>query len=116
MKFTHMIQGGMFAAATVLLVTSTSCGKAEESFDDIDSRVNCSEYCAKKADCNDEQATDAEDQACVDACRDAIEDDCGNEHQASANDKIGECVDMGCGEFWGCMVFDAAPACFGFVD
>lgn len=114
-----MFQGGIFAAASTLFLlglTSVSCGKTEETIDDIDSRVTCNEYCTKKADCNDEEATDDEDDACVSACRDAIEDDCGNEHQARANDKIAQCVDMACPEFWGCMVYDAAPACFGFVD
>lgn len=118
-RHTHMIQGGMLAAATALLLlglTSVSCGKAEETFDNIDSRVSCREYCNKKADCNDERASDDETQACVDACRDSIEDECGNDHQADANDKIGECVDMACGEFWGCMVYEADPECFGFVD
>jgi hypothetical protein len=115
-----MIQGGIFAATTALLLiglSSVSCGgKGEETFDNIDSRVNCREYCVKKADCNDEQASGDETQVCVDACRDSIEDECGNDHQADANDKIGECVDMACNEFWDCMAFDVAPECFGFVD
>ena len=118
-RFIHTVQSGIFAAGAALLllgVTSISCGKGEETFDNIDSRVICNDYCTKKADCSDEQATDDEDDACVSACRDALEDECGNEHQANANDKIAECVDMGCGEFWGCMVFDSAPECFGFVD
>lgn len=118
-RSTSMIRGSIFAGATALFLmglASVSCGKGEETFDDIDSRVSCNDYCTKKADCSDEQATDEEDDACVSACRDALEDDCGNEYQANANDKIAECVDMSCTEFRGCMVFDAAPACFGFVD
>lgn len=118
-KYTHTVQGGMLAAATALLLlgfTAVSCGKAEETYDNIDSRVTCRDYCTKKSDCNDERASDDETQDCVDECRDSIEDECGNEHQANANDKIAECVDMSCPEFWDCMVFDAAPECFGFVD
>ncbi len=116
---TTAMQGAMFTAVTALFLvglSSVSCGKAEETFDDFDSNVSCNEYCDKKADCNDEQPTAEENRACVDGCRDAIEDECGNEYQASANDKIGECVDMGCTEFWACMKYDAAPECFGFVD
>jgi len=41
---------------------------------------------------------------------------CGNEHQAAANDQIDDCVSQGCTEFWVCMVFDAAPVCYGFVS
>lgn len=119
MKHANMTQGVVLAAATVLLLlglTSVSCGRGEEVIDNIDSAVNCRDYCIKKADCNDEQPSDEESQACVRACRDAIEDGCGNEHQAAANDKIAECVDLDCPEFWDCMVFEPAPECFGFVD
>lgn len=111
-----MAQGGIFAAATTALLliglTSASCGP----IDNLHSRMRCNEYCTKKASCEDEPLNDEEDDACVIACRDAIEDECGNEHQDAANDKIGECVDMGCSEFAVCMVFDAAPECFGFVN
>lgn len=119
-KYTHMIQGGMFATATALLLlglTSVSCGTVvEETYDNIDSRVNCRAYCDKTADCNNEQPSNDETQACITSCRDSIEDECGNEHQADANDQIGECVDMGCTDFRACMVFDLAPECYGFVD
>jgi hypothetical protein len=90
-----------------------SCG---EALDDFDSRVVCGDYCSKKADCNGSTPTGDETDICVGSCRNSIEDNCGNDHQAAANDRIGECVDMGCVEFWGCMVFDAAPECYGFVE
>jgi len=90
----------------------SSCG----TIDDFDSRIVCGDYCTKKSDCNNSNPTSDETDACVGSCRNSIEDNCGNEHQAEANDKIGECVDKGCVEFWACMVFDAAPECYGFVS
>jgi hypothetical protein len=120
MKHANMTQGVMLAAATALLLlglSSVSCGgKVEQAIDNVDSAVNCYDYCIKKADCNDERPSNEETRACVRACRDSIEDGCGNEHQAAANETIEECIDVDCAEFWDCMVFDPAPECFGFVD
>jgi hypothetical protein len=70
----------------------------------------------KKFDCEDKTPTGDETDTCVSACRGSIEDDCGNEHQADANDKLEECVDKSCTDFWVCMVFETAPECFGFVS
>lgn len=107
--------------ATVALLfavgpTGSGCDSAQEAVDNFDSQAACQDYCAKKFDCQDHDATSAETDDCVGACRNSIEDDCGNEHQAEANDRIGECVDKGCAEFGACMVFEAAPACYGFVN
>lgn len=92
-----------------------ACQVTEEVVDDVDSRITCGDYCDKKADCDGREETRDERQACVSACRDALEDECGNEHQAAANDQIAECVDEGCAAFAVCMVFEAAPECYGFV-
>jgi len=104
-----------FALAAVLLSVGL-VGSACEAMDDFDSRLACQDYCAKKFDCENHDPTGDESDGCVAACRNSIEDNCGNENQGAANDKLEECVDQGCLEFWGCMVFDAAPECFGFVS
>jgi hypothetical protein len=91
----------------------SGCG---EEIDDFESQAACRDYCAKSFDCDNYVPTSAETDDCVADCRNAIEDECGNEHQAAANDQIQQCVDMGCTDFHACMVFDAAPECYGFVD
>lgn len=105
----------VFVMGALLLsvgLTSSGC----EASDNFDSRVACRHYCAKEFDCNDEDPTSSEADDCVTACRESIEDNCGNENQGEANDKIEECVDKSCIDFWVCMVFDVAPECFSFVD
>ena len=99
-------------AALLLAAGATGCGV----INDFSSEVNCREYCAKDFDCDQHDPTSDETDACVDECRDSIEDTCGNDNQADANDQIGDCVDLSCTEFRACMVFEAAPACFGFAD
>ncbi len=93
----------------------TLMGACREAGDDFSSEAACSDYCSKSFDCDDHEPTNDETNDCVDSCRNDIEDNCGNDHQAAANDKIEECVDKSCDEFWPCMVFDVAPECFGFV-
>jgi hypothetical protein len=83
--------------------------------DNFDSRVACRHYCAKEFDCNNDDPTSGEADDCVSSCRESIEDNCGNDNQGAANDKIEECVDKSCVDFWACMVFEAAPECFDFV-
>lgn len=100
-----------FLAAIVAF--ASGCESAEETIDNIDSRIQCNKYCEKIESCGDESMDKKE---CVDDCRSSIEDECGNENQGAANDKIDECTDKGCTEFYVCMVFEAAPECFGFVD
>lgn len=90
-------------------------GSGCEVFDDANSQRTCQEYCSKKFDCGNRQPTENETNTCVGSCRNSIEDNCGNDHQAGANEKIGQCTDKSCAEFGACMVFDAAPECFGFV-
>lgn len=112
------LRKGVILAMTAMLsigVMGSACERTQETIDDLDSRITCRDYCNKKADCEQHDASRDELDACVSDCRSAIEDDCGNEHQAAANDKIAECVDQSCTEFWACMVFDAAPECFAFV-
>ncbi len=104
-----LLAGGMLFS----LGHAVSCG---EDIDDWNSNAVCRDYCAKKYDCDNSNPSNAEVEACVGACRQSIENECGNEHQAAANDRIGECVDMGCTDFWACMVFDTAPECYGFVN
>jgi hypothetical protein len=86
-----------------------------EDADNVSSEASCRDYCDKKFDCEDYEQNTNEIDACVNECRDSIEDNCGNNHQADAKDKIDECVDRSCIDFWSCMVFDAAPSCFNFV-
>jgi hypothetical protein len=87
-----------------------------DAVNNVSSDVNCRDYCSKKFNCADEEVTNSESKACISSCRDAIEDSCGNENQADANNKIAECVDKSCGAFWTCMVFETAPECFSFVS
>jgi hypothetical protein len=104
----------MFFAVAVLIVIGMmgSCG---ETMDNFNSQIACQDYCNKKYACENHDPTGDETSSCVSSCRNSIENNCGNQNQAAANDKIGGCVDKSCVEFWACMVFDAAPGCFGFV-
>jgi hypothetical protein len=117
MKQVSMVWVPTFVTIALLLsvgLMMASCGT--EAKDNFDSAVACNHYCDKKFEClNADQSSD-EHNACVSECRDSIENQCGNEHQAAANDKIEECVDQNCGSFWVCMVFEAAPECLGFVN
>ena len=119
MRYIFKIRSMLFVAGVFLFfvgLISFGCGSAEEAIDNINSQANCEDYCSKKYDCEDTIPTSADTDTCVTACRDSIEDSCGNENQAAANDQIAECVNMGCADFFTCMVFDAAPECFGFVN
>lgn len=115
LKVARPYLGSLFTLVALPLFIGTMSLGCEAS-DDIDSYFVCQDYCTKKFDCEGTNPSSDETNACVDECRGSIEDDCGNEHQAAANDQIGECVDVSCAEFWSCMVFEASPVCFGFVD
>ncbi len=113
------VWGSALATVASLLafgLVASGCESVTEAKDNFDSRATSEGYCAKKFDCANHTPTSAETDACVGDARNSIEDNCGNDHQAAANDRINECVDMGCGEFQVCMVFEAAPECFGFVS
>jgi len=114
-QFLGARRGGGFAIVAMLLAGGLigSCGETKDNFD---SQIVCGDYCTKKFDCDGVNPTGDQSSSCVAACRNSIEDNCGNDHQAAANDKIGECVDKNCVDFWACMVFDAAPDCYGFVN
>lgn len=99
-----------------LSTLATGCGEAEEAVDDVRSWEACDDYCDRKADCADETYTSEEDEACTNECIDTIDDTCDADHRSEAITKLNNCVEEACGEFYGCLVFDAAPACFGFVD
>lgn len=111
LSFLSSALGSSLLAAVVCF--PSGCESAEETFDNINSRVQCGKYCDKVDSCGDDNVDKNE---CVSDCRSSIEDECGNDNQAAANDKIDECADKGCTEFYVCMVFEAAPECFGFVD
>ena len=85
------------------------------SMDDFNSAIACGDYCSKNFQCVNKTPTSDDTNTCVSGCRNSIENQCGNDHQAAANDHIESCVDKGCAEFWTCMVFSAAPECYGFV-
>lgn len=106
--------------AAVALVTtgllSVGCEDTKEAKDNFDSRIVCNDYCDKKSDCASSSMSDGEITDCVASCRNSIENNCGNEHQEEANDTLGQCVDQSCAEFTACIVFDAAPECFGFAS
>lgn len=117
-KLIGVVSSPMFLIAALALSTvmfSPGCDTIEEGIDNIDSRVKCADYCSKRFNCEDYTATDSETATCIADCRDSMEDKCGNDNQAAANDTLGACVDLGCTEFWTCLVFEAAPECFGFV-
>lgn len=99
-----------------LTVTLTSCGATEEAVEDVRSWEACDDYCDRKFDCADESPSAEEDQACTDECIDTIDDTCGAEYRSDAIDQLNTCVEQSCGEFYSCLVFETAPACFGFVD
>jgi len=87
-----------------------------EAADDLRTRVSCADYCSKSFECRGQDPSNDESRACVSNCRDSMENRCGNDNQAAANQAINRCVDRSCAEFRACMVFDAAPECFGFVN
>ena len=98
---------------TVAVLALSAC---KEDLEDFNSAAACTNYCEKQYDCDQYDATNDEVADCVANCRDSIEDNCGNDVQQDANDKIQECVDLSCDDFWTCMVFDTAPECFDFVE
>ncbi len=99
-------------AMMVAMPTFAACELAA----DIDSQTACAQYCSKSAACAEADPTDSETSDCIAECRSDIENNCGNDQQAEANTQIMECVDLSCTEFATCMVFEAAPACFGFAN
>lgn len=107
-------------ATLALLQTLTllwmGCGGIEEMKNNFDSRGACQSFCTKRFECESKNSNDSENDICTSSCRNSIENNCGNEHQAAANDKIQECVDKGCVNFTTCMAFSASPSCFGFVN
>ena len=105
----------LFSIGSIALL-SAGCGATEEAVDDFNSKSACEKHCTKKYDCADKNPTGDQTEACVNGCRDSIEDNCGNEHQAAATDKIEDCVDQACPGYTTCMVFEVAPECFGFVE
>jgi len=117
MKQASMVGVPMFVTVALLFSVGLmlgSCGT--EAVDNFNSALACSHFCEKKFECQNVDPSSDEQNACVSECRDSIENNCGNEHQAAANDKIEECVDQDCGSFFVCMVFEAAPECLGFVN
>lgn len=118
MRYILMTKKPVLAVITLLSAAGLmafGCDDAKKAKDNFDSRITCEKYCNKKFDCADQDASGDESDTCVSACRNSIEDKCGNNHQAAANAKIETCVDKGCAEFTVCMVFEAAPECFGFT-
>jgi hypothetical protein len=108
-------------AAVALLVSAGLIGcegsRTREGIDDFDTKYfACHDHCVKKFQCEDHDPSDDDTDICVSDCRNSLEDNCGNENQAAANDKIGECVDKNCLEFWACMVLDSAPDCLDFAS
>ncbi len=103
------------SAAVAAVLTFTLAAACTIQKDNLDSRFACTDYCTKKFECSGDNPTGDEKRECVTACRDTIENDCGNEHQAAVNDKMDECKDQSCGQFYTCMVFETAPECLGFV-
>lgn len=91
-------------------------GGCGETIDDYDSETTCQGYCAKQYDCDDYTPSTTETDACVASCRNAIEDKCGNDDQAAANELINACVDKSCDEFDTCMGDTSQPECFDFAD
>jgi hypothetical protein len=108
----HLSVIGSLALATIAVGLLASC----EASDNLGSRIACSQYCDKDYDCQDVAPSTDEYSSCVSSCRNAIEDNCGNDYQDAANHKIYECVDKSCTDFHVCMVFEAAPECFAFTD
>jgi hypothetical protein len=109
----------LFAVGALLLFVGLACSGCEstqEAADDSATLASCQDYCDKRFDCDDYQADSSEIDACVNVCRDSIEDGCGNNRQSDANDIIDDCVDRNCVDFLECMVFEDAPNCFNFVN
>jgi hypothetical protein len=115
MKTNKAIQTIIILAVPFVFISTGGCDNTKEAIDNLGSRIQCADYCDKKADCASSEDSSESRDDCISDCRQSIEDNCGNEHQEAANDKIDECVDKNCIEFTACMVFEAAPECFGFL-
>jgi hypothetical protein len=119
MKNVYVVGGGLSVVAALLLsVGLFGCegSSVRESIDNIETKhFVCDDYCDKKFGCMNQTPTSEASNTCVKDCSNTIENNCGNEHQAAANDKMGECVDKSCANFLTCLVFESAPECFGFV-
>lgn len=117
MKQIGRVNALMFAALMLLLsVDLIGCDAFSDAKNNFDSKNTCEDYCSKKFDCADHNPTGDESDSCVSSCRNSMEDNCGNDNQADANDQINACVDKNCADFGSCMVFEAAPECFGFAN
>lgn len=105
----------VFLVVAFAFIALSGCDDAGEAIDNLDSRIQCGNYCDKASDCAGSGGTGESRDVCVSDCRQSIENNCGNDNQDAANEKIDECVDKNCAGFLTCMVFEAAPECFGFV-
>ncbi len=117
MKQVSMVGVPMFVTVALLFSVGLmmgSCGTDAEN--DFNSAVACNHYCTKAFSCVGADPTREVIDDCINTCRDNIENNCGNEHQAAVNDMVEECVDQNCSSFLACMVFEAAPECLGFVN
>jgi hypothetical protein len=115
MKHPSWLSVPVFASVAFLFGIVLMMGSCGDEIDDWNSKRACESYCDKAFACGDIVPTDDQKSTCVSNCRTDIEVRCGNEHQAAANDKIFECVELACPDFLGCMIFEANPVCYGFV-
>jgi hypothetical protein len=120
MVHTGMVRGPILAAVALLLFAGLiGCegSRTREGIDDFDTKFfACPDYCVKTFQSEDHDLSDDDTDVCISDCSNSIEDNCGNENQAAANYKTGECFDKNCVEFWACLVLDSNPACLDFAS
>lgn len=104
------------AAFAIGALATTACGEAEDAVEEVQALEACDDYCDRKFECADEDPTDEEDDECTNECEDTLNNTCDRENRDQAIETLNDCVDNSCGEFTACLVFEAAPECFDFVD
>lgn len=93
-------------AGMVLAASSIAC--SDEPIEDLQTRIDCSRYCAQAENCNG----DVKRSECEDDCKDQL-DDCQDDEVDEVQDKLDECAQETCDDFTGCTIEAGAQCYFG---
>jgi hypothetical protein len=93
----------LVASGLFLLQQSVAC---KDDIDDIQTKINCADYCRQAEVCNG----DVNRAACENDCEDALGECRANELDA-VQERLDECAEESCDEFTACTI-DAGARCF----
>lgn len=88
-------------AGALFISTAVSC-----SVEEIQTEIDCFEYCRQAAECDG----DVDRDQCEQDCEDTL-DDCMDDERQEAQDRLDECSEESCDEFLTCTI-DAGAQCF----